>query len=74
MTQPYDISRRNFVLGGIGLAAATVATAQTGKSPLTASQIVDRIKSNVGVPWREQTVDRIVAGAPDTRCVALRQR
>lgn len=66
MTQPYDISRRNFVLGGIGLAAAIVATAQTGKSPLTASQIVDRIKSNVGVPWREQTVDRIVAGAPDT--------
>ena len=32
----------------------------------TAGRIVDRIKTSIGVPWREQTVDRIVAGSPDT--------
>src|SRR5204863_6226885 len=31
----------------------------------TAAQVVDRIKGKVGVPWREQTVDRIVAGDPE---------
>ena len=42
----------------------TVASAQS--SQLTAAQVVDRIKTNVGVPWRQQTVDNIVAGNGDT--------
>jgi putative NIF3 family GTP cyclohydrolase 1 type 2 len=28
--------------------------------------VVDRIKANVGIPWRPQTVDNIIAGAADT--------
>ena len=32
---------------------------------MTAGQIIDRIKSNVGVPWRQQTVDNIIAGSAD---------
>ena len=39
---------------------------QTPAVTLTADQIVGRIKAAIGVPWREQTVDRIVAGSPDT--------
>jgi putative NIF3 family GTP cyclohydrolase 1 type 2 len=62
----YDMSRRSFVLGGLGLAAVSMAPAQTAESQPTAAQIVDRIKSNVGLPWRAQTVDRIVAGDPGT--------
>lgn len=46
--------------GGVGLLQGAAA----GK--ITASQVVDRIKQKVGVPWREQTVDRIVAGDPNT--------
>jgi putative NIF3 family GTP cyclohydrolase 1 type 2 len=33
---------------------------------LTAGEVIDRIKSNVGIPWRTQTVDRIIAGTPET--------
>jgi putative NIF3 family GTP cyclohydrolase 1 type 2 len=31
----------------------------------TASEIIDRIKQNVGVPWRAETVDKVVAGDPE---------
>jgi putative NIF3 family GTP cyclohydrolase 1 type 2 len=39
--------------------------AQTSSS-LTAGQVIDRIKANVGVPWRQKTVDNIIAGNPET--------
>ena len=28
--------------------------------------VIDRIKANVGIPWRSQTVDNLIAGTPDT--------
>lgn len=34
--------------------------------PLTARQVIERIKSHVGVPWNEKTVDTFKAGDPDT--------
>jgi putative NIF3 family GTP cyclohydrolase 1 type 2 len=52
------ISRRGLLFAGAGLALG-------GASP-TASQIIERIKKNVGVPWRAETVDRFVAGDPET--------
>jgi putative NIF3 family GTP cyclohydrolase 1 type 2 len=33
---------------------------------LTAAQVIDRIKANVGVPWMAQTVDTFKAGDPST--------
>ncbi|HZF38410.1 MAG TPA: Nif3-like dinuclear metal center hexameric protein [Blastocatellia bacterium] len=33
---------------------------------LTAGQVIDRIKANVGIPWRDQTVDNIIAGTAET--------
>jgi putative NIF3 family GTP cyclohydrolase 1 type 2 len=59
-------SRRKFLLVGAGCAAVQTIHAQESKSILTAAEVIERIKSNVGVPWREQTVDRIIAGNPDT--------
>lgn len=53
----HQISRRGFVLSGAVIAL--------GAEPPTASQIIDRIKQNVGVPWRTETVDKFVAGDPD---------
>jgi len=45
------------------LTAAALAAQQT---PLTARQVIERIQSHVGVPWRTQTVDTFKAGDPDT--------
>ena len=48
------------------LAGAAGVAAAAGRAPLTATQIIDRIKANVGVPWRAETVDRVIAGDPQT--------
>lgn len=60
-----DISRREFV---VGTTVSLVAAGRLGAQPatLTAQQIVDRIRANVGVPWRETTVDGFKAGLPST--------
>ncbi len=47
-------SRRGFLFAGAGLALADTAP--------TAGQIIEKIKQNVGIPWRTETVDRFVAG------------
>ena len=52
--------RLSFVVASLGIACA-----QQTAHP-TAREIVDRIKAQVGVPWREQTVDTIKAGDPET--------
>ena len=54
------------MLGGAGLALAGLAEPQETRPALTAAQVIDRIKSQAGVPWREQTVDRIIAGESET--------
>jgi hypothetical protein len=38
---------------------------------LTARQVLDRIKANIGVPWMEQTVDTFKDGDPDTRVTGI---
>jgi putative NIF3 family GTP cyclohydrolase 1 type 2 len=58
-------SRRIFLSGMVGSAAVTIAHAQASQ-PITAGQIIERIKANVGIPWRSQTVDNIIAGGPAT--------
>jgi putative NIF3 family GTP cyclohydrolase 1 type 2 len=50
----YNVSRRGLFLAGAGLAFGSAAP--------TAGQIIERIKQNVGVPWRAETVDKFVAG------------
>jgi putative NIF3 family GTP cyclohydrolase 1 type 2 len=57
-----NISRRGFVLAGAGVAAASAAG-----GPITAAEVIERIKKNVGVPWRSQTVDNVIAGDPATQ-------
>ena len=60
------VSRRNLMLSGAGLTLAGLVPAQEPKTTLTAAQVIDRIKSNIGIPWREQTVDKIIVGGPET--------
>jgi putative NIF3 family GTP cyclohydrolase 1 type 2 len=58
-------SRRAFLLASMGLAATKIARPQAAQT-LTAGQVIDRIKTNVGIPWRAQTVDNIIAGSAET--------
>ena len=53
-----------------GRAAAAAPSAQAATAP-TAAQIVERIKSHVGVPWQAETVDTFKAGDPDTRVTGV---
>jgi putative NIF3 family GTP cyclohydrolase 1 type 2 len=46
------------------VAIARPAFAQS--TSMTARQVVEQIKKNVGVPWRTETVDTFKAGNPDT--------
>ena len=48
------------VIAFSGLAFAPAAT------PPTAREVIEQIKAHVGVPWRDDTVDTIKAGDPDT--------
>ena len=59
------MTRRQLVFeaGAVGFAASA---GLAGAAELTARGVVDRIRKNVGVPWREQTVDTFKAGDPDT--------
>jgi putative NIF3 family GTP cyclohydrolase 1 type 2 len=59
------VSRRAVVLAGTGLATAGIASSQASGGSLTVGQVIDRIKANIGVPWREKTVDNLFGGSPD---------
>lgn len=59
----FPLPRRALLqLAGLGLPALLPAQP---KAPLTAGQLVARIQANVGIPWRAQTVDRLIVGSPD---------
>jgi hypothetical protein len=60
------ISRRSFLITSSALLAAPLAKAEPATTQLTAAPVVERIRNHVGVPWRTETVDRILAGDPDT--------
>jgi putative NIF3 family GTP cyclohydrolase 1 type 2 len=59
------ISRRDFLVASAA-AAVTSRWAEAQPATLTAGQVVERIRNHVGVPWRTQTVDQIVAGDENT--------
>jgi putative NIF3 family GTP cyclohydrolase 1 type 2 len=62
-----NISRRSFLHAGAGLAAAGLPfrARAAGQSTITAGDVIQRIKDRVGIPWRAQTVDNIIAGRAD---------
>jgi len=60
------LSRRQFAAAaGGGALAAPFVIAQQGKA-VTAAEIVERIRGNVGVAWKNETVDTFKAGEPGT--------
>ncbi|MVM32031.1 hypothetical protein GO755_18420 [Spirosoma sp. HMF4905] len=57
-------SRRTFLMASLGF-TATKLIKPFSHQVLTAGQVIDRIKASVGIPWREQTVDNLIAGTPE---------
>jgi putative NIF3 family GTP cyclohydrolase 1 type 2 len=55
-------NRRTFLKSSLGLAAAVPFMKPDFKEGLTVGQVIDRIKAQVGIPWREQTVDNLIVG------------
>lgn len=66
----HQISRRKFVaLIATGVAAAPMARSIGGA--VTAQEVVDRIKKNIGVDWKSETVDTFKAGDPSTAVTGI---
>ena len=65
MSAMSQISRRRFV--AIAAAGASLAVPRnSAAADITAQEIVDRVKRNLGVEWKPDTVDTFKAGAPGT--------
>src|SRR5271154_5183069 len=61
----HPISRRRFVaLIATGVAATPLA--RSIGAPVTAQEVVDRIKKNIGVDWKSESVDTFKAGDPSS--------
>ena len=60
------LTRREFAALTLSAMAAPLTSAQRARAPLSAAEIVERIKKNIGVEWRPETVDTIKAGDPAT--------
>jgi putative NIF3 family GTP cyclohydrolase 1 type 2 len=53
------------VVAAVGSVASSSAWAQS--KPITARDVVARIQAHVEIPWMPETVDKFVAGNPDTK-------
>ena len=58
-------TRRDFVLASVATVSAATRIGAS-QAPLTAEAVVSRIRSRVGMPWRETTTDGFKAGDPST--------
>ena len=62
------LSRREFGALTVSAMAAPFArtSALTASPPISATDVIDRIKKNIGVEWKPDTFDTIKAGDPAT--------
>jgi NIF3 (NGG1p interacting factor 3) len=69
----HQISRREFVaLTATGVATASLTRmARASSGTITAQEIIDRIKKNIGGEWKPDTVDTFKAGDPSTRVTGI---
>lgn len=67
----HEISRRNFIAAGSAFVASHAALGQMkGGSPVTAGDVLNRMKAHIGMPWLSETmkttVDNLLGGNEDT--------
>ena len=63
---PENWSRRRFVAAGASAFAVDSSLSGSQGGRLTAGEVVERIKKAVDIPWRTETVDKLVAGDAET--------
>jgi putative NIF3 family GTP cyclohydrolase 1 type 2 len=63
-------SRRTFVLAAPA-AYLSGRTLRAQNAPITVQQLLERIRVNIGVPWRATTVDGLKAGNPATTVTGI---
>lgn len=68
--RPVTLSRREFVAAS-GIVAGAAFNAFAQRAPLTAGQVVDRIKANLGVPWRDGPTDTFKTGDAGTAVTGI---
>jgi hypothetical protein len=63
-----DLSRREFAAIAAAAAAAPFACARTlsGAAAITAGEVIERIRKNIGIEWKLDSVDTVKAGDPAT--------
>jgi putative NIF3 family GTP cyclohydrolase 1 type 2 len=68
-----DLSRRQFAALAAAVAAApfTQNGSLSAADSVTAEQVIDRIRKNIGVEWKPDSVDAIKAGSPSTRITGI---
>jgi putative NIF3 family GTP cyclohydrolase 1 type 2 len=60
-----QLSRREFTALAAGAAVAPFATSRTAfGAALTAQDVLDRVKKQIGIEWKPETVDGLKAGDP----------
>jgi putative NIF3 family GTP cyclohydrolase 1 type 2 len=69
-THADTLSRRQFAQAAAAL-FLPVGLARPSQSSLTAQQVIDRIRTSLGMPWREKTVDGFKAGDPATAVTGI---
>lgn len=68
----HKITRREFVaLTATGVAAAPLVSMARSMGAVTAQEVVDRIKKNIGVEWKPDSVDTFKAGDPSTAVTGI---
>jgi hypothetical protein len=68
-----DLSRRQFTALAAAAAAAPFIPAAklSAADPVTAEQMIERIRNSIGVEWKPDSVDGIKAGHPSTRITGV---
>lgn len=64
--QASGLSRRSILAAGAAGAGLAATATPSFAATLTAGEVLDRMKQNVGVPWRDGGVDHFTVGGPET--------
>ena len=63
-----DLSRREFaaLAGAVAAAPFTFGQKTSHAAAITAQDVIDRIKKNIGLEWKSESLDSVKAGDPST--------
>jgi putative NIF3 family GTP cyclohydrolase 1 type 2 len=61
-----DLSRREFAALAAAAATAPFASVRTSAAAITAGEVIERIKQNIGVEWKLDSLDTLKAGDAST--------